>query len=164
MRAVSDTSVLSSLASLGRIDLLEKQFGEVSIPAAVRQELHRHPHPQAAQILRKAIDLEKIKVRSAINLPMVAALMRTLDRGEAEAIALASEMGADFLLVDEREGREFARRMGLRITGTLGVLRKAKADGDIPSLKAALATLREECAFSLAPDLVARALQDAGEV
>lgn len=47
----------------------------------------------------------------------VAVLQRDLDRGEAETIALALEMGADLVLLDEREGRHMAQRLGLEVIG-----------------------------------------------
>jgi predicted nucleic acid-binding protein len=56
-------------------------------------------------------------------------LATTLDPGEAEAIALALELSADLILLDGRDGRKDAEHAGLRVTGALGVLLRAKNDG-----------------------------------
>jgi predicted nucleic acid-binding protein len=55
----------------------------------------------------------------------------TLDAGESEAIVMALEWPADLLIMDESSGRTMARKLNIRITGTLGVLLKAKRDGQI---------------------------------
>ena len=70
-------------------------------------------------------------------------LKRTLDQGESEAISLAVNRHAEILLIDEREGRETARGLGLRLTGTLGILMRAKLDGSLNSLGETLEKLRQ---------------------
>lgn len=96
MRAVSDTSPLSSLASLGRLDLLFTHFQEIWIPPAVERELRQHPFPSAAKALDQAIDSGTIRLEAVDNARFLNALMSTLDSGEAQAIALATQKSADF--------------------------------------------------------------------
>lgn len=86
-----------------------------------------------------------------------------MDRGEAEVIALAAELKADWLLIDERAGRLFARHAGLRIVGVLGILIRAKFEGRIPSIKPEMANLRSEAHFFIGRDLEHDALAAAGE-
>lgn len=86
-----------------------------------------------------------------------------LDRGEAEAIALAIERKADTILMDEREGREAARRLGLNPVGALGVLLKAKANGHVESLRIEMERLRSEAGFFIAEELRTALLDAAGE-
>jgi len=95
--------------------------------------------------------------------PISLLLRRTLDQGESEAISLAVNSGSELMLIDEREGREVARRLGLRLTGTLGILMRAKLDGSLTSLKDVINELQINHAFSLAPALVERALREVGE-
>lgn len=164
MPAVSDTSPLSCLASIERLDLLKSQFGLVYVPPAVRMEALRHPSHKGREAIKKAfaegILIEDIKTEL---LPLVSLLNRTLDKGESEAISLAVNSRAEILLVDEREGREVARGLGIRVTGTLGILMRAKLDGSLNSLRNTLEELRSVYAFSLDPKLVSRALKQVGE-
>ena len=126
MRAVSNTSPLSNLASIGRLHLLRSQFTEVLIPQAVVRELSAHPDPQALGLIQTAMREQWIKPAAVSDSPLLKLLLLQLHRGEAEAIALASEMQADMVLIDEQEGRQLATQASLSVTGVLGVLLRAK--------------------------------------
>jgi hypothetical protein len=90
-------------------------------------------------------------------------LANELDKGEAEAIALATEIQADVLLIDEREGRSFARQAGLPVRGVLGILIRAKAKAEIDSVRAEIEALRSRAGFFVAPSLEAEVLRNVGE-
>jgi predicted nucleic acid-binding protein len=113
--------------------------------------------------LNRAFQDRWIQVRNVPDQLAVRLLERDLDRGEAAAIILARELNADWLLLDEREGRKFAKRLELRVTGTLGVLLRAKRDGAIPSLQRVMDSLRDLAGFYIAPKLYAELLQASGE-
>jgi predicted nucleic acid-binding protein len=83
--------------------------------------------------------------------------------GEAEAIALATEVQAGVLLMDEKEGRSFGRLAGLSVRGVLGVLMRAKAMGEIGSVKAEMDALRSRAGFFMASSLEAGVLNAVGE-
>lgn len=85
-----------------------------------------------------------------------------LDRGESEAIALALEIRAGLLLVDELAARKLARQHGLAITGVVGVLIDAKDAGLVVAIKPLLAKL-VAAGFYCGPRLIAQALELAGE-
>ena len=104
-----------------------------------------------------------LKVQAAGNRLLVVLLQRKLDAGEAEAIALASELGATLLLMDESDGRNEARSLGLTVTGTLGVLLRAKQAGALTVLKPVLDTLIREHSFRLSRSLYEQALRQVGE-
>jgi hypothetical protein len=90
-------------------------------------------------------------------------LAAVLDRGEAEAIALAVEMSADWILLDETDARNAASRAGLRVTGVLGILLGAKQRGEIALLKPEIEALRTQARFFIATRLEKEVLRMAGE-
>jgi len=163
MRAVSNTSPLSGLAMIGRLNLLKLQFSEVWIPTAVSEELDAHPHDVARIALRQAFESGWLRRAPAPDSPLLRMLSVYLHRGESEAIALATELRCDVVLMDEQEGRQFATQAGLSVTGILGILLRAKLRGDIPALKPEIQALRDKARFFVAPALEARVLTEAGE-
>jgi hypothetical protein len=84
-------------------------------------------------------------------------------RGEAEAIALATDLHAEIVLIDEQEGRQLASKTGLAVTGVLGILLRAKRAGEIASIRPEIALLRHKAHFFVAPALEAKILSSAGE-
>ncbi len=122
MIVVSDTSPLNGLVKVGHLPLLQQIYGQVLIPPAVADELKRggEDDPRIIQVL----SLDWIEVCQPINIQLVETLQTdyNLDRGESEAIALTQELRADELPIDERQGRREAIRLGLAITGLLGIL------------------------------------------
>jgi predicted nucleic acid-binding protein len=107
--------------------------------------------------------LDWIACRDVGDPNVVTALESKLDRGEAEAIALAAELHADLLLMDERLGRAEASRFGLRFIGVLGALVEAKGEGLLPRIEPILDELEQNAGFRVSEALRARVLQAAGE-
>ena len=161
MIVASDTSPLTSLAAIGQFELLRTLYGELHIAEGVWQELNhggrRHP---GSHDVEKAPWVYRHEVR---NQALVAVLRRDLDRGEAETLALAVELKADLVLLDEKEGRHAASRLGLRSLGALGVLLQAKRLGAIPEIRPLLDALREQAGFFLSDSLYRQVLEQAGE-
>ena len=85
------------------------------------------------------------------------------DPGEAEALALAVEIQADWLLLDERAVRERADALGINYTGLIGLLARAKQKGLVPSVKPLLNALRHQAGFWISPALYQHVLQQVGE-
>jgi predicted nucleic acid-binding protein len=102
-----------------------------------------------------------IKITPLAN-PRQALVFVGLDQGEAEVLALANERSARLVIIDERKGRRYAKRLGLPLTGIVGVLLTAKHNGLIPALAPLINQLLKEGLF-LAPELVEKALELAGE-
>jgi hypothetical protein len=164
-RVVSDASPLIFLAAVGRFDLLRRLYGSVVVPARVFQEVTQaQPSLPGAAEVRQAIADGWMEVRTPAATPLDGWLRSLLDEGESQAIALALEIGAAGLLMDESDGREIGGRLGLKPIGTLGTLLRAKGAGLIPEVKPILTELRQKHSFRISNELLARALGAAGEV
>ena len=90
-------------------------------------------------------------------------LRTTLDAGESEALVLAVELSAELILMDDRVGREAARRMCLRMVGTIGVLQRAKKAGLISAIRPLIEDIIDRLGFFLARELVDSVLKQEGE-
>ena len=161
MRVVSDTSPISNLAIIGRLDLPKRRYGTVQIPLAVATELSALSHPSAKVRINTAIS-EKWLVTERVP-PGSPQLLFRLDAGETEAITLALATRADVLLMDERRGREVARRNGLAVGGVLGELLHARQNGTIPSLRSEIIRLRSEAGFFVDGEIEQFLLSQVGE-
>ena len=161
MIVVSDTSPILNLARIGRLELLESLFHQVLIPSAIHDELNA-----SQRDLPPAIDFASetwLVVATANDQKRVQELCANLDLGEAEAIVLALERGAELLLVDERRGRRNATAAGLTVTGLLGVVARAKRAGLIDLAKPILDQLIQTARFWISADLYAEVLSELGE-
>jgi len=129
----------------------------------VGEELAAHPDPVAQAMIQNAMRDRWIQVRTATDSGLLRLLLLQLHRGEAEAIALATDLKADFVLIDEQEGRQLASKTGLAVTGVLGVLLRAKRAGEIPAVKPEVELLRSKAHFFVSAALEKRILAAAGE-
>ena len=161
MIIVSNTSPISNLIIIGEIYLLQQIYPKVLIPPAVHSELTRLPTLQPTMI--SLLDAGWLEIQAPTNPQLLYTLNQTLDPGEAEAIALAVELRADRLLIDERLGRNVAASYGLKLRGLLGILISAKQQGLIPVLKPILDRLINQAGFRVSQALYDRTLQEVGE-
>lgn len=154
MIVVSDTSSGSALLRIGCGDLLQRLYGEVLIPDAVRAELLAF-FPNLPEFLH---------CRQVLNLGEVDRLREELDLGEAQAIVLTRESHADLLLMDELLGRQVAAREGIPLIGLMGVLLQARREGLILSLRPLIERLESKADFRLSAELKQSTLNRAGEL
>ena len=161
MIVVSDTTPLIGLASIGRLNLLQELFDEVYIPQAVFDETvtSGRAESKAKQEVSKAnwIHIVEVKDRLAVNV-----LLDEMDLGEVETIVLASEMNADWVLMDEKKGRRKLSQLDIPKIGTLGILLKAKQLDLIPLLKPEIEELQKS-GFSISPLVIDEILKMANE-
>lgn len=161
MIIVSDATPLIGLASIGRLDLLKELFEEVYIPQAVFDETvtFGRENSKAKQLVSNAnwLHVVEVKDRLAVNV-----LLDEMDLGEVETIVLASEMNADWVLMDEKKGRRKLSQLNIPKIGTLGILLKAKEIGLVSVLKPEIEELQRS-GFSISPLLVEEILDAAGE-
>jgi len=157
---VSDTSPVRALFHLGLVGLLPDLFGRVLVPPGVAQELRDPP------ATFQAIHIEALpgfEVVEPMDKGRIAQLHMFLDRGESEAIALAIEVGADGILMDESDGRAAAKKLGIATIGVVGLLVRAKAESRIAAVLPLLDRLRDQARFFVSPALREQARQLSGE-
>lgn len=133
----SNTTPFIALSAIGRLDLLPALFGRIHV---------------GEPVVRECAAGGTIKTPPLGSLPWVTVepitaddpepMLLQLDEGEKWTLHAAREAGAKLLLIDERIGRNVAERMGLKVTGTLGILLKAHQQGLIPSFSGAAQEMR----------------------
>ncbi len=161
LKVVSNSSPLIHLAKIRRLELLKSFYEKIFIPESVYREcVLEGGEREEVKLIEKA---EWIKVIKVSNQKLVKLLCSNLDYGESEAIALADELNADLILLDDYDAREKARLLHLRVTGTAGILLKAKRDGKIASLKEELDKLKAT-SFRITDRLIDELLKEAGEL
>jgi uncharacterized protein len=157
---VSNSSPLIALGRIGRLDLLPSLYGVVIIPQAVHHEvIVAAPMEAGAALLAQAPWLRVHPIQDTSKRDY---LLSVLDPGEAEALVLAQEVGADWLLLDEIKARAVARRLSLRIIGTAGLLVAAKHHGLLPQVKPLLDKLQTHD-FRLSDQVYQTVLRQADE-
>lgn len=144
---VSDSTCLIGLERVGELEILPALFSAIMIPPEVMREFGGN--------------FAWLKVENLTNHLLVAALQMVVDAGEAEAIALASEK--NYLLIsDGKQARSAAKRLGVAVIGTVGILIRAKQNGIIAEVKPILDAL-EVNEFRISRALREEALEIAGE-
>ena len=161
MIVVSNTSPLTSLAAIGELDLLRHLYGRLHVARGVWEELNAKGQSWPGR--DDVAEADWIELHAVQNQALLTVLRRDLDRGEGETIVLALELDADLVLLDEREGRHAAQRLGLRVTGVVGLLLEAKSRGVVGTIRPRLDALRHKAGFYLSEPVYHAALSLAGE-
>lgn len=144
---VADSTCLIGLERIGRLNVLPELFEPVFIPNEVANEF--------------GVSFSWLKIETPSNFALVNALKLSVDDGEAEAIALALEKNCKVIL-DDKQARFVAKKLGLEIVGTIGMFVAAKQNNLIDSLKTVLDDL-ENNGFRMSENLKAAALKIVGE-
>ncbi len=128
MIVFSNTTPFIALSSINKLELLPKLFGEIHVVTEVIEECGVGgiiPVPN----LRELHWVVEIQPSQAITM----SILLELDKGEKYTLQMAKQMKADRVIIDEKIGRDVAEYLGLEVTGTLGILLKAKQNGWIES-------------------------------
>ncbi len=157
-KVISNTTPILSLFKIDKLGILKELYDRVIIPFAVYEEIEQGKEKPYYQDLRKLdwIDIKSIKNEKS------RLYFLDLDKGEAEVLILSGEENADLVIIDELLGRRYAKQMNINLTGTIGILLKAKSKGIIPSVKELLFELREKGSW-INPKLIMKILKLAGE-
>jgi len=161
MIVVADTSPITVLLHLQLLDVLHKLYGKIYIPLAVAEELQTLK--QFGYNLELINNDERFIILHPSNKNLVAYLSEHIDNGEAEAIALAKELNANLILIDEKLGKQYAIAENLVCKGVIGVLIEAKHAGYISLLKPLMDEIIVKLNFRIADNIYHLALQKAGE-
>ena len=159
-KVVVNTTPLIALSHVGQMDILKKLYGEIIIPKAVYRELS----VKTESTCKKAVDrsLEWIRVENIKN-QMAKTMYKTqLHDGEVEVMILSKEIAADVVIIDDANAKKHAKYLGLPVTGTLGVLIKAKREGLINELKPILYQMTENGIY-ISQSLIELCLKQVGE-
>ncbi len=158
---VIDTGpILSLVAATGDLKLLNLLYDRVLVPFEVCQELRQGG---ATGFGIKAFEKADWLKKKAMPLKLSPFLAKALDSGEAAVIQLALKEGISRVAIDEIAGRRMARLSGLALTGSVGILLRAKMEGHLPSLQSALIKSRK-AGIWLSQSVIDFALREANEV
>jgi predicted nucleic acid-binding protein len=147
---ISDTSCLILLDKIGELRLLNRLYGQITITPEIALEF-------------KSELPDWFSIQEPANKKYQKILEASLDKGEASAIALAVEQTDCLLIIDDYKGRKYAEQLGIKITGTLGVVINAKLSGHIESVKPLLERIKMTN-FRLNPELERKTLEASNEV
>ncbi|MEW6172341.1 MAG: DUF3368 domain-containing protein [Bacillota bacterium] len=159
-RVVVNATPIISLSIIGKLDLLRQLYGRVYIPQAVYREVSIDGKSKVgSDVLEKSDFIEIVAIS---NEQARQFLTPSVDAGEAEVMVLAKEINADLVIIDDYLARRYAKYLNLTLTGTLGVLLKAKEAGLVESIKPLLDTLVDSGIY-ISRQLYESVLQIAGE-
>ncbi len=147
---VSNTSPLIVLSNTGELDLLRFLFGRIAIPRGVAEEFGEQLP-------------EWIEVKDVQNQVVVSLLREKLHKGESEAIALAVELNAELVIIDDKTARNTASYLGLNVIGTAGLILLGKKKGYYKEIKPVVDNLTKK-GFRLSNDVMEQILKEAGEL
>ena len=156
---ICNTTPLQYLHQIGSLELLKHLYQQLVVPQAVVSELR--------QGKLRGVDVPSVETLEWISVQTVSTvdLLRVpagLDAGEREVLALALAEHDPLLILDDAAARNQAQALGIRFTGTIGVLIKAKHTGLIPAVRPRLDQL-DHAGFYLRPEVRARVLELVGE-
>ncbi len=146
---MTNSTCLVGLERIGRLDILPQVFPVIFTPPAVQMEV--------------GITADWLTVQAVQDSTAIAVLRTQVDIGEAEAIALALELEEVVIILDDRKARRLAEQLGLRVTGTIGMLLRAKHQGVVTEVKPLVMAL-EQVGFRLTEALIKGVLRLAGEL
>ncbi|MXY99683.1 DUF3368 domain-containing protein [Candidatus Poribacteria bacterium] len=156
---ISNNSPLVALWRLDLLSLLRDLYTEVWIPQEVKREFLRIEKISRQEALNNAAWIKTIDLTDSESIP----ISNRLDPGEASVLALGKKYDARFVIIDEKKARQEARKMGLSLKGTVGVLLDAKKNGLIDEIKPLLIALKRN-GMHLNESIIFEALQQAGEM
>lgn len=160
-KVIVNSTPLIALCHIGRLDILKSLYGEITIPEAVYKEIS----VKEDSICKITIDSSRDWIHVVgIKNNMAKCMYKTqLHEGEVEVMILAQEENADLVIIDDQNAKKHAKYLKLTVTGTLGVMIKAKKEGYIRELKPLLDIMVDKGIY-LSDSLIKLCLENVGEL
>lgn len=159
LKVIVNSTPIIALCGIGKLDILRELYREITIPAAVYREVTAVEDSACMQIKNTSGWIHIESIRDSTEKKMYKA---KLHAGEVEVMILAQEQKADLVIIDDNAAKKTAKYLGLTVTGTLGVLLKAKRQGLVQRVDALLAEMRRN-GFYIDSRLETLVLEQAGE-
>ena len=158
---VADASPLIAFGRIKQISLISKTLGKIIIPQAVAGECLVEDHRPGAYEIQRAIEEKIISITPTHKIKVKPGLLEILDNGEANALSLALQLDAG-ILIDEKLGRDAAKKLNLKTIGTAGVLLLAKKKKLIKNISPIITELKN-AGYYLSVELINAVLKQAKE-
>jgi predicted nucleic acid-binding protein len=130
VKIIFNSSPLIFLARLHLLEIFVNASDEFYLPEFVIEEI-KAKQDESSEYIQRLIDDNKIEVRANNLISLASSLNARLGKGESEAIALCTELQADYVVLDDFAARKEAMRLGLNVRGTLAIIRKLNSEGKI---------------------------------
>ena len=159
-KIISNSTPLIILGNIDKLFILKELYKEIIIPKAVFYELTAKEDKAKQKLIQ---NLDWIKVLEVQNTENRRMYQSKLHDGEVEVMILAQEISADLLIIDDNAAKKTAKFLGFIITGTLGVLLKAKSQGIITNIKIILNEMLNQ-GFYISENMIKLVLKSANEI
>jgi len=146
---IADTSCFIILSKIGALELLQKIYGQIITTSDIAEEF--------GEILPEWVIIKEVEDKFKQKI-----LELQIDKGESSAIALAIEMPDSTLVLDDFKARKIAQQLGLTITGTIGVIVKAKLEGKMAAITPYLDKIKSTN-FRISAEIEQQALKEVKE-
>ena len=153
-KIISNSTPLIILSKIGELEILKNLYGEIIIPRAVFEEV-----TIKSDAIKNFSWIKILEMQDKSNRKIYQA---KLHNGEVEVMMLAKEISADLLIIDDNAAKKFAKFLGFTVTGTLGILLKAKSEKIISEVKPILEKMQAEN-FYISDEIIKLVLKTAGE-
>lgn len=160
-KVIVNSTPLIALSNVDKLEVLKMMYGEITIPRAVYEEISEKPDSTCKIMVEEARDW--INVENIENEMAKLMFKPQFHEGEVEVMILAKEKDADLVIIDDNNARKYAKYLELTLTGTLGVLIKAKQKGYVSEIRPLIDGLCRSGLY-LSKALIDKCLEQVGEL
>ena len=159
-KIIVNSTPIIILGNINKLSILKEIYKEIIIPKAVFDEISAKNDKAKSSLLQNQDWIKILEVKDKTNRKIY---QSKLHNGEVEVMMLAQEISADLLIIDDNTAKKTAKFLGLTVTGTLGVLLKAKSLKIIKEIKPILEEMLQKD-FYISENLIKIVLKSANEI